>query len=164
MNWRYGGTLLRTHCISPTITGNPSSLANPTDVITSVALDKDWVIVGLLNNNIHVFSSRTGVLARTLVGHDRGVWAVCLVDKGGIWDGPSLSVDDKDNDSDHISHSWRTALGLDLSPDTERRSSPSGPGKRSSPSSVSEGWGQPNALVVSGGIHKVLRVWDLQSG
>lgn len=28
----------------------------------------------------------------------------------------------------------------------------------------SEGWGQPNALVVSGGCDKMVRVWDLKSG
>jgi len=162
MNWRHGGTLLRTHRMSPTITGNSNTLSNPTDVITSVALDKDWVVVGLANSKIHVFSSRTGVLARTLVGHEAGVWGVCLVDKGGFWDGPSSTTND--NDTDHISPSWRTALGLDLPHDPRRYLPSLGPGRRSSPCSVSEGWGQPNALVVSGGCDKVLRVWDVRSG
>lgn len=38
------------------------------------------------------------------------------------------------------------------------------PGKPSSPTGSSEGWGQPNALVVSGGCDKVVKVWDIRSG
>ncbi|KAI0918297.1 hypothetical protein AcV5_010439 [Taiwanofungus camphoratus] len=36
--------------------------------------------------------------------------------------------------------------------------------KLSDPSGASDGWGQPNALVVSGGCDKELRVWDVKSG
>ena len=38
------------------------------------------------------------------------------------------------------------------------------PGKRSDDCCATEGWGQPNALVVSGGCDKVLRVWDVRTG
>lgn len=38
------------------------------------------------------------------------------------------------------------------------------PGKPSDPSGSSDGWGQPNALVVSSGCDKELRVWDVMSG
>ncbi|KAJ3743700.1 WD40-repeat-containing domain protein [Lentinula detonsa] len=108
-NWHNGGHLLRAHKV-------PASSTNPeSGVVTSLALDEDWVVVGLANCRIHVFSARTGVLARTLVGHDSGVWAVCLVHKGGY-------------------------MGS------------------------SDGWGQPGALVVSGGCDKVVRVWDIRSG
>ncbi|KAJ7230553.1 WD40-repeat-containing domain protein [Mycena pura] len=119
MNWRHGGTVLRAHRMVPTPAPPNGGALNSIDVITSVALDQDWVVVGLANSKIHVFSSRTGVLARTLVGHDAGVWGVCLIGRGG---------------------------------------------KRSSPCSASDGWGQPNSLVVSGGCDKVLRVWDVRSG
>ena len=34
-----------------------------------------------------MFSTHTGVLARTLVGHESGVWGVCLVGKGGWREG-----------------------------------------------------------------------------
>ena len=36
---------------------------------------------------------------------------------------------------------------------------PPGPGKPSDPAGTSDGWGQPNALVVSGGCDKDVRVW-----
>lgn len=38
------------------------------------------------------------------------------------------------------------------------------PGRRSDMCCASQGWGQPNSLVVSGGCDKVLRVWDIMSG
>ncbi|KAJ7763944.1 WD40-repeat-containing domain protein [Mycena maculata] len=155
MNWRYGGTLLRAHRMIPTPAPPNGNPPNSVDVITSVALDKDWVVVGLANSKIHVFSSRTGVLARTLVGHDAGVWGVCLVGRGGTWVGERLGT----TGGDAVPAMWRTPLGLDL-PVGETDPVPF-PGKRSSPCSASDGWGQPNSLVVSGGCDKVLRVWDM---
>ncbi|KAJ6561160.1 WD40-repeat-containing domain protein [Mycena vulgaris] len=158
MNWRRGGTILRSHRMLPTPAPPNGSALNSIDVITSVALDKDWVVVGLANSKIHVFSSRTGVLARTLVGHDAGVWGVCLVGRGGSWVGqrPNTTC------GDTVPAMWRSPLGLDL-PVGDTVPVPF-PGKRSSPCSASDGWGQPNSLVVSGGCDKVLRVWDVRSG
>ena len=37
-------------------------------------------------------------------------------------------------------------------------------GKPSNMCFASQGWGQPNSLIVSGGCDKVVRVWDVQSG
>lgn len=93
-NWRSGGHLLRSHripIISPADSG----------VITSLAIDSDWVVVGLANSKIHVFSAKTGVLARTLVGHESGVWAVCLVSKGGSWGGDPDRVGEVNKGIDH---------------------------------------------------------------
>ena len=45
-------------------------------------MDKDWIVAGLSDTKIHVFSRWTGVLSRTLVGCQGGVWAVWLVEKG----------------------------------------------------------------------------------
>ncbi|KAF7317915.1 hypothetical protein MKEN_00879600 [Mycena kentingensis (nom. inval.)] len=141
MNWRHGGRVLRAHRMVPTAApATNGNGINSMDVITSVALDQDWVVVGLANSKIHVFSSRTGVLARTLVGHDAGVWGVCLVGRGGKWIGAPLPTVGPDN----VPDMWRTPLGLDLP--------------------LPDGWGQANALVVSGGCDKVLRVWDVRSG
>ena len=38
------------------------------------------------------------------------------------------------------------------------------PDKPSNMCYASQGWGQPNSLIVSGGCDKVVRVWDVQSG
>jgi F-box and WD-40 domain protein CDC4 len=55
-------------------------------VITSVALDSSYIVVGLANSKIQVFSAKTGVMVRTLVGHELGVWGVCLITRGGwMW-------------------------------------------------------------------------------
>ncbi|KIY51901.1 WD40 repeat-like protein [Fistulina hepatica ATCC 64428] len=117
-NWRRGpsSALIKAHAIFtyPRDEGSEVESGTP-GVITSCALDDEWIVVGLANNRLHVFSCQTGVLARTLVGHTGGVW----------------SVD---------------------------------PNMRSDPCSAAEGWGQPNALVVSGGCDKKLRVWDVKTG
>jgi F-box and WD-40 domain protein CDC4 len=206
-------------------------VTNPeSGVVTSVALDQDWVVVGLANCRIHVFSAKTGVLSRTLIGHDSGVWAVHLVSSGGYWDpGPekkrppsqrvepvahprarpcrsrSQSVGDIDSlgaelaatcvnvdrsassslaGSSHFHAHHPSELGLDgwgslpssSSSARWRRCASSGDaaglphplregvGRPSDLCSASEGWGQPSALVVSGGCDKVLRVWDVKTG
>ncbi|XP_006461581.1 hypothetical protein AGABI2DRAFT_151268 [Agaricus bisporus var. bisporus H97] len=193
-SWRHGGSLLQSHRL-PIF--NPDS-----GVVTSLALDRDWIVVGLANSKIQIFSATTGILSRTLVGHEMGVWAVCLVSKGGFMATPP----DRDDDSyvhrrrrkdvnglssaverltisstqeQYISPSLKVALGLDLDEangSTSSRSSngdeenhpqfpdDTSPGKRSDNSFASQGWGQPNALAVSGGCDKVLRVWDIKTG
>lgn len=76
-SWLTSGSLLRSHRIP---------IVDPDlGVVTSVALDSDYLVAGLANSRIHVFSARTGVLVRTLVGHETGVWAVNLVRRGGGW-------------------------------------------------------------------------------
>ena len=77
-NWRHGGHLLASHRIP---VSSPDS-----GVITSVALDSSYIVVGLANSKIQVFSAKTGVMVRTLVGHELGVWGVCLISRGGwMW-------------------------------------------------------------------------------
>src|SRR5258708_2230501 len=71
MNWRKGGSVLRTH-------------QSPGDgVVTNVAIDNEYILVSLTNRTIHVFSSETGEFIRDLQGHKDGVWALHLVSKGG---------------------------------------------------------------------------------
>jgi F-box and WD-40 domain protein CDC4 len=227
MNWRRGGRLLRQHRV-------PAS-SPETGVITSAALDADWVVVGLANSKIHVYSAKTGVLSRTLLGHDLGVWSVHLVSRGGHCVGndgssqgtghkvamesgrsnPSISKGGDGQLSDHtylssalsgmslnetrkgsfptpssLDHlappSLRNALGLDKNPprtflkgsssseqasekpdrgdECEEKADNLDPEKKSDVCFASEGWGQPNAIIVSGGCDKVLRVWDVKSG
>ena len=74
MKWLHGGTPLRNHRLP--------ILQPDMGVVTSLAMDEDWIVAGLSDNKIHVFSRRTGVLSRTLVGCQGGVWAVWLVEKG----------------------------------------------------------------------------------
>ncbi|THH07957.1 hypothetical protein EW145_g3022 [Phellinidium pouzarii] len=213
-NWRRKGRLLNKH--------RPPSATPDGGVVTSVALDYEWIVVGLASCRIQVFSARTGVLSRTLVGHESGVWAVNLVSAGGHWVDPPASAlhmktttvpgaststsartgtTDRDQvgmstdvgagvwlreavskfgESDnmggpltfddieyHIPDSLRTAIGLD-----KPRSSRGGlhiPEEHTTPKPsdiccASEGWGNANALVVSGGCDKQLRVWDVKSG
>ncbi|KAF8914274.1 WD40-repeat-containing domain protein [Gymnopilus junonius] len=74
-NWRKGGELLSSHRL-PIVSPDNGT-------VTSLALDSDWVVVGLASSMVKLFSAHTGVLCRTLIGHDSGVWGVCLVSKGG---------------------------------------------------------------------------------
>jgi F-box and WD-40 domain protein CDC4 len=186
MNWRNGGHLLCTH--------RPPVVTSESGVITSVALDTEWVVVGLANCKIYVFSAKTGVLSRTLIGHELGVWAVNLVSRGGFLDdGPECAdrprasredgtvVADLESGLDGVSlhdgigtqsskhsllPSFRTALGLGKPPvrRTGGLSAAGGVGKQGDVCCASEGWGQPSPLVVSGGCDKVLCVWDVKSG
>ncbi|KAL6308815.1 WD40-repeat-containing domain protein [Sparassis latifolia] len=198
-NWLHGGRLLRSHRVpllsptqqptaqpAPNVPGVPAlSSAIP----TSVAVDANWVVVGLANSRIHVFSAKTGVLSRTLVGHESGVWAVALIKGGGAHGGAggdgadveeAVSSGEEDlhdappGPDQYVPHTLRFALGLDQVHPRRRSSSQAIHGrpsmwqpwqdKPSDPSGASDGWGQPNALVVSGGCDKELRVWDVKSG
>ncbi|KAH9854912.1 WD40 repeat-like protein [Lenzites betulinus] len=199
-NWlaKDGGKLLRTHRAwlhphppEPNMPGHlpqdmgqgPANSAIP----TSIAIDALWVVVGLANSRIHVFSARTGVLSRTLIGHDAGVWAVALVSEGGAPVGrdparwpcegdPRVAGTPQD---EALPPALRTAVGLDGADGMNRARTRRGPpnpfadgrrskqpptGKPSYPGGASDGWGQPNALVVSGGCDKELRIWDVKSG
>lgn len=173
-------------------------------------MDGQWIVVGLANSRVHVFSAPTGVLARTLIGHEAGVWSLWLVSKGGglsrakgeqrnATTGDVLSESPEDHSwASRIPQSLRTGIGLgatspsSTSPGSSTSSSSSGdvpfqsvfdslrppPGDsesmpiedgdpsahQSDPCNASRGWGQANALVVSGGCDKQIRVWDIKSG
>ncbi|KIY71849.1 WD40 repeat-like protein [Cylindrobasidium torrendii FP15055 ss-10] len=178
MNWKYGGRLLRSHRV-PAVNNNPESC-----VVTSISLDKDWVVVGLANSRVHLFRASTGVLARSLVGHELGVWAVALVSAGGKWKNGrrqkqrSTTEDEALSDiveeldicggSPKIPAAVRTALGLDVEDDElldeDCEDAHAVPGRPSYATGATDGWGQPNSLVVSGGCDKVIRVWDTMTG
>ncbi|OCB87688.1 WD40 repeat-like protein [Sanghuangporus baumii] len=198
-NWRTKGRLLNKH--------RPPATTPDGGVVTSVALDHEWIVVGLASCRIQVFSARSGVLSRTLVGHESGVWAVNLVSAGGYWVDPPVAVPrpkskqpSEDASGSSVASStdvgarvWlsetlskfgsnanpdtvdlgemeflipdslRIAIGLDK-PRSARRSASQEPPKPSDICGASEGWGNANALVVSGGCDKQLRVWDVKSG
>ncbi|KAG9313147.1 WD40-repeat-containing domain protein [Chiua virens] len=167
-NMRRGGYLLRSHRMP---------IATPDGgVVTSVALDSDRIVVGCANSKVHIYSANTGVLCRTLMGHDQGVWAVHLVSRGGYWDEPEDHTQVHGDESPASSSApltngcvhlkYRRALGFDMPKKRPPRMTPrsEGPGKPSDLCCTSEGWGQPNPIVVSAGCDKSLRVWDVVSG
>ena len=150
--------------------------------MTSLALDRDFVAIGLANSNIKIYSAKTGVLVRTLMGHENGVWVVCLVSRGGWMDPTNSRQKGKRKESDDeglsgtIGGEMRRALGLDETPGQESADTEAdgnafrhedetyNPGRPSFMSYSSIGWGQPNSIIVSGGCDKVLKVWDVKSG
>ncbi|RPD67392.1 WD40 repeat-like protein [Lentinus tigrinus ALCF2SS1-7] len=189
-NWLQQGRLLRIHRapLHPPVSQDLNApnaaqapVANPA-IPTSIAIDSSWVVVGLANSRIHIFSARTGVLSRTLVGHESGVWAVSLITEGGRPAPPGVPVSDNYGDplvatapqDAMLPALLRYALGLEpparangVAPDPFAEGKAAEPppfGKPSYPGGASDGWGQPNALVVSGGCDKELRVWDVRSG
>lgn len=71
-NWRKGGRLQTQHVS-----------ADAGHVVTSLAIDSEWIVVGMANSKIHVFSAETGLYAHTLLGHDAGVWCLTLISRSG---------------------------------------------------------------------------------
>ncbi|KAI0638605.1 WD40 repeat-like protein [Trametes polyzona] len=194
-NWLRKGKLLRLHRAAlhaPAGGANAPAqdqvpVTNPA-IPTSIAIDANWVVVGLANSRIHIFSARTGVLSRTLTGHESGVWAVALISAGGKPVGPDPALHPCEGDplvagprqDEGLPSALRLAVGLDTPGrrGKARSRSKSVPdpfadggkakrpryGKPSYPGGASDGWGQPSALVVSGGCDKELRIWDVKSG
>jgi F-box and WD-40 domain protein CDC4 len=172
-------------------------------VVTSVALDADWLVAGLANHRIHIFSTHTGALTRTLVGHELGVWAVDLVSHGGamdpshpsspssnpgangvpevpVPDGPALLLHNRAPAGAKVIHpqgldhllppSMRAALALDaqyppiVPAPVQESGSDWAESAHSDVAGATRGWGQPGAIVVSGGCDKDVRVWDVRTG
>ncbi|CAL1708382.1 unnamed protein product [Somion occarium] len=93
-------------------------------------------------------------------------WNRLLSDEGG-----HIPTDDSlSPEPEGFTPTIRHAIGLDSPKPFHRRalsgvfSSNVPRPKPSEPSGASDGWGQPNALVVSGGCDKDVRVWDAKSG
>ncbi len=87
-NWRKGGRLQTQHVS-----------ADAGHVVTSLAIDSEWIVVGMANSKIHVFSAETGLYAHTLLGHDAGVWCLTLISRTGK--GSKRAATDVSLSSDH---------------------------------------------------------------
>jgi F-box and WD-40 domain protein CDC4 len=112
-------------------------------------------VVGLANTTIQTFDVRTGARTRPLKGHTAGVWAVCLIEPGGHWAG-GLEGEDAD---EPVQSPWYESQGLGVLENPRPC-----PPRTSDSACTSEGWGQTNTLVVTGGCDKDVRVWELPSG
>ncbi|CAE7053675.1 unnamed protein product [Rhizoctonia solani] len=143
-NWLKGGRILRAH--------------NSSDdgVVTSVAMDDEWIVVGLANHRIHVFSSRTGRLVRTLVGHTLGVWTLGLVSRGGV-----LRTVGEERTPEQVACDAQVTPGALLGGCSTEEYTES---VHADACNASAGWGQSGAIVVSGGCDREVRVWDLTTG
>ncbi|PPR00534.1 hypothetical protein CVT24_005508 [Panaeolus cyanescens] len=107
-NWLSGGRLLQIHKIR-------SSVPSGDETVTSLAMDEDWIVVGLSSSRIKVYSTVTGVLCRTLVGHESGVWGVCLVMKGGWMANPGTPTTAERTASNELQtpgQNFHASLGL----------------------------------------------------
>ena len=71
-NWLRGGRLQTKHVS-----------ADSGAVVTSLAIDSEWIVVGMANSKIHVFDTQTGMYSRTLLGHESGVWCLALISRCG---------------------------------------------------------------------------------
>lgn len=85
-NWVRGpGTLLSTQ------------MSVDQGVVTSMAFDNEWIVVGMDTSKVHIFEAGMGTYVRTLTGHELGVWCLTLVSKGG---GPRHDDDAGADDAD----------------------------------------------------------------
>ena len=66
-NWLHGGRVLAAH----TSQGDA--------VVTSLAIDDNYLIIGMADGPIHIFDATTGAFQRSLLGHENGVWTLVLV-------------------------------------------------------------------------------------
>lgn len=66
-NWMHGGWIVASHA------------ASAGGVVTCTAVDEKYLVIGMANSGIHVFSATDGSYVRNLVGHTQGVWTLCLV-------------------------------------------------------------------------------------
>ncbi|KZP19671.1 WD40 repeat-like protein [Athelia psychrophila] len=182
MNWRTGGALLRNHRFPappstlPNLNPNPNlphahahahapepdPVPNPyheAEIATSHTMSAQWILVGTSAARVHVFSARTGVLARTLVGHAMGVWCVGLVDVE--WeDERERERGDVDVDADSPpSPPVNGEAGSSGATDPE-----GGGGEKGTKKAPRKTKKRTRTLAVSGACDKAVRVWDVRTG
>ena len=159
-------------------------------VVTSLAYDDNFIVVGLFNGKIDVFDSKTCLYTQSLNGHDEGVWALAVVTPSAAWTasakapprftrqisssstrnpqpGPSrkssFSGIAQENTGTSTSQSYQSFFSS--SPRT--KTSPANPyrtGDKNGCNSA-KGWpGLQRPLILSGGCDRKLKVWDAVEG
>ncbi|GHJ87607.1 hypothetical protein NliqN6_4009 [Naganishia liquefaciens] len=204
-NWLRGGRLLSSHTSSDD------------GVVTSLAVDEDYIVIGMANSKIHIFNAHNGTFLRTLTGHELGVWCLTLVsaakedgvkvEQDSVSPEANLMVDVLDNDIDHGGPSkvkkrriasGRSGLHASAHYATKltgsASDSPSRPARAGSQDDTDEvyssmmddehhealprarrmeqsdvcgaalGWGQRDAIIISGGCDRDVKVWNVTTG
>jgi hypothetical protein len=123
-------------------------------VVTSLGFDGEWIVVGMATSLVHVFESSTGQWARTLRGHELGVWCLTLVSKGG-GGGEEQSRNGKGRSPSFSGPDMR---------DWTRPSAARISAQQASVCGTARGWGQEEAVVVTGSCDRDVRVWNVKTG
>lgn len=190
-NWLRGGKLLSSHTSSDD------------GVVTSLAVDDDYIVIGMANSKIHIFNAHNGTFLRTLTGHELGVWCLTLVSaakgtriasegtEGMPYEGASHSTSGPSKGRKRRVTSWtdtrspsgpaqhRPFSGFNfgddaedaaygsMMDDSETTEEPLPRARRMRQSDVcgaAVGWGQKDAIIISGGCDRDVKVWNVTTG
>ena len=133
-------------------------------VVTCMGFDDQWLVVGMATSKIHIFDSHTGEYAKTLDGHQLGVWCLALVTKTQEDSRPRVV---RRRSSFNGTETARSPSSNNRSPSSGGMGLGAGGETGSGQSSAcntARGHGNAGALVVSGGCDHAVRVWAVESG
>lgn len=181
-NWLTAGVLLAKH------------LSADDSVVTTLSFDESWIVVGMANSKIHVFSAVNGAWKRSLegrAGHTQGVWAMVLVSPmvnpvQGPGQGPGQGREGRGagcgaQASASSPNGWfgfnlpfthphaQTPTQAYTQDEQDQSGKPAEEDENETEGgnlcgSVSGWQGLKTSLVVSGGCDKQVKVWDLETG
>lgn len=163
-NWIRGGRLLARYTSQSMADVDPDP--NRRLALTCCAIDENWIVVGMSNRMIFVFSAQTGQLVRELSGHDSGVWCLMLV-RGikpcclGFLPPPSSELLEVSRDTKPRArlHPAPEGLALEDAACVAQRSAAT-----DLACARTEGWGRPDTYLLSAGSDRLLCMWNMTSG
>lgn len=184
--------------------------------MTSLAVDDDYIVIGMANSKIHIFNAHNGTFLRTLTGHELGVWCLTLVSaakedgtdgveesEGGsqttyesemrYTGGPSKGKKrrvtswraDTHSPSFKSHHARPHIPGVSSAFTSDKRFTPEEDGdttygsmmddsdappprarrmRQSDVCGAALGWGQKDAIIISGGCDRDVKVWNVTTG